>query len=51
MILVHGASFLAVLIALHLMRVPREPTNQQSTIQAIVFPLRAFSTLGWLSVM
>lgn len=31
----NGASFLAVLIALYLMRVPSGPTHQQSTIQAI----------------
>ena len=31
----NGASFLAVLIALYLMRMPSGPTHQQSTIQAI----------------
>ncbi len=31
----NGASFLGVLVALYFMRVPRGPTHQQSTVQAI----------------
>jgi MFS family permease len=47
----NGASFLAVLIALYLMRVPSGPTHQQSTIQAIRTALgtvRRDAVLPWV---
>jgi predicted MFS family arabinose efflux permease len=47
----NGASFLAVLIALYLMRVPSGPTHQQSTIQAIRSALgtvRRDAVLPWV---
>ncbi|HEY4900612.1 MAG TPA: MFS transporter [Terriglobales bacterium] len=47
----NGASFLAVLIALFLMRVPSGPTHQQSTIQAIRTALgtvRRDAVLPWV---
>jgi MFS family permease len=47
----NGASFLAVLIALYLMRVPGGPTHQQSTIQAIRTALgtvRRDAVLPWI---
>ncbi len=47
----NGASFLAVLIALYLMRVPGGPTHQQSTFQAIRTALgtvRRDAVLPWI---
>lgn len=47
----NGASFLAVLIALYLMRVPSGPTHQQSTVQAIRTALgtvRRDAVLPWV---
>jgi MFS family permease len=47
----NGASFLGVLIALYLMRVPGAPTHQQSTLQAIRAALgtvRRDAVLPWI---
>ena len=47
----NGASFLAVLIALYLMRVPSGPTQRQSTIQAIrtaLSTVRRDAILPWV---